>query len=308
MFSRKRRAIIAAGHACMKKGSGEWWAFIRHQGRRGSKKIGSSKTKALAVADIINIRLALSQVGLDLCQPGKKTPPPLKFEHIRQLKRCLAGTPKRAIPSEIPSWALEIVEHQVLWGRLAVHDSKDKGLALETGNQRSLGDESQTSLQALPAHRKGEDFRDHSREEILEAAVELTETYGTRKRYDQVQIARRKLADLMYRAESDSHESASQPKSETNANPEKFPPETRENFSKPDPKPPARQRRSQKGDALEKGTECCLGNKGQILLQALPAQSPKPKRERILYEQTRKRKEFKEALRKRYSPRMGYRS
>ncbi len=106
-----------------KKGSGEWWVFIRHQGRRGSKKIGSSKTKALAVADIINIRLALSQVGLDLCRPGKKAPPLLKLEHIRQLKRCLAGTAKRAIPSEIPSWALEIVDHQVLWGRLAVHDS-----------------------------------------------------------------------------------------------------------------------------------------------------------------------------------------
>ncbi len=267
MFSRKRRAIIAAGHACMKKGSGEWWAFIRHQGRRGSKKIGSSKTKALAAADIINIRLALSQVGLDLCRPGKKAPPLLKLEHIRQLKGCLTKIGKRARASEIPLWALEIVEHQVLW-------------------------------EGVAAHRRGEESPVHTREEILEAAIDLTETYGTQRKYDQSLTARNKLDDLMYRAESDSHESASQPKPETNANPEKFPPETHENFSKPDPTLPSQHQTGSR--------------ESQTSRQAWPARSPKtgvivkPKRERILYEQTRKRKEFKEALRKRYSPRMGY--
>ena len=266
-----------------KKGSGEWWVFIRHQGRRGSKKIGSSKTKALAVADIINIRLALSQVGLDLCRPGKKAPPLLKLEHIRQLKRCLAGTPKRAIPSEIPSWVLEIVEHQVLW-------------------------------EGVAAHRRGEKAPVYTREEILEAAVDLAETHGTRKKYDRSQEARTRVDNLIRGIAAVKPEPVSGPRHDTKPGPEKptedhqekFPTESHENFSKPDPKPPARQRRSQKGDALEKGIECCLGNKGQILLQALPAQSPKPKRERILYEQTRKRKEYKEALRKRYSPRMEY--
>ena len=220
-----------------KKGSGDWWIFITHQGRRGSKKIGRDKAKALAVADIINIRLALSEVGLDLCRPRKKTPPLLKLEQITKLKVRLAKIGKRARASEIPLWALEIVEHQVLW-------------------------------EGVAARRKGEEPPVHTREEILEAAVELTETYGTRRKYDQSLTARNKLDDLMSRAESHSHKSASQP---------------------------------------ETGS-----SEGQIWLQALPADVPKtsvivkPKRERILYEQTRKRKEYKEALRKRYSPRMGY--
>jgi hypothetical protein len=250
-----------------KKGSGEWWVFIHHQGRRGSKKIGPNKTKALAVADIINIRLALSEVGLDLCRPGKKPPAILKLEHIRQLKGRLARIGKRARASEIPLWALEIVEHQVMW-------------------------------EGVTAYRKGEESPVHTREEILEAAVDLKETYSTRKRYDQSLTARNKLDDLMHRLGDVSSEKTSQPKPETNANPEKFSEETQKNFSKPDPKLPS---------SHQTGS-----SESQLWLQALPAHAPitdstpKPKRERILYEQTRKRKELKEALRKRYSSRMGY--
>jgi hypothetical protein len=185
-----------------------------------------------------------------------------------------------------------------MWEGVAVHDSKDKGLALETGNQHYLGDESQTILQAWPAHRRGEESPVHTREEILEAAVDLKETYGTRKRYDQSLTARNKLDDLMHRLGDVSSEKTSQPKPETNANPEKFSEETQKNFSKPDPKLPS---------SHQTGS-----SESQLWLQALPAHAPitdstpKPKRERILYEQTRKRKELKEALRKRYSSRMGY--
>jgi hypothetical protein len=44
-----------------------------------------------------------------------------------------------------------------LWNRpcLAVHDGKDKGLALEIGNQCYLGNDGQTMLQALPAEVEG---------------------------------------------------------------------------------------------------------------------------------------------------------
>ncbi len=249
-----------------KKGSGDWWIFVTHQGRRASKKIGRDRAKALAAADIINIRLALSEVGLDLRRPGKKTPPLLKLEQIAKLKVRLAKIGKRARASEIPLWALEIVEHQVLW-------------------------------EGVAAHRRGEKYPVHTREEILEAAVDLTETYGTRRKYDQSLTARNKLDDLMYRADSPSHESVFQPKPETNANPEIIPNETHENFSKPDLKPP-----SQPETSPSESPE--FFNQENDVPKT--SSTPKPKRERILYEQTRKRKEHKEALRKRYSPRMGY--
>jgi integrase len=42
------------------KGSGEWWVFINHKGRRKSKQVGSKKA-AEKVQEIIAARLKLGQ-------------------------------------------------------------------------------------------------------------------------------------------------------------------------------------------------------------------------------------------------------
>ena len=46
------------------KGSGVWWVFIEHQGRRKAKKIGKEKQLAQKVAKHIQARLVLGDVGL----------------------------------------------------------------------------------------------------------------------------------------------------------------------------------------------------------------------------------------------------
>ncbi len=46
------------------KGSGEWWIFINHNGKRKSKKIGSDKKLAVEVARKIDARLTLGEVNL----------------------------------------------------------------------------------------------------------------------------------------------------------------------------------------------------------------------------------------------------
>lgn len=45
------------------KGSGEWWIYINHQGKRKAKKVGRSKKAALDVAKKIEAKLALGDVG-----------------------------------------------------------------------------------------------------------------------------------------------------------------------------------------------------------------------------------------------------
>jgi integrase len=45
------------------KGSGVWWIFIKHQGRRRSKKIGKDKRLAIQVAKKIEARLVLGDCG-----------------------------------------------------------------------------------------------------------------------------------------------------------------------------------------------------------------------------------------------------
>lgn len=53
------------------KGSGVWWVYIYHQGRRKSKKVGP-KRLAIQVAEKINARLILSEYEID----DKKSPSP----------------------------------------------------------------------------------------------------------------------------------------------------------------------------------------------------------------------------------------
>ncbi len=46
------------------KGSGVWWIFIDHRGRRKAKKIGRDKKVALGVAKKIEAKLTLGDLGL----------------------------------------------------------------------------------------------------------------------------------------------------------------------------------------------------------------------------------------------------
>jgi len=61
------------------KGSGEWWIFINHQGKRKAKKVGRSKKAALDVAKKIEAKLALGDVGA-LDKKEKEQPTVSLFE------------------------------------------------------------------------------------------------------------------------------------------------------------------------------------------------------------------------------------
>jgi len=47
-----------------RKGSGEWWVFINHQGRRKAKKVGTDKALAHDVAKKIEQRITVGDLGL----------------------------------------------------------------------------------------------------------------------------------------------------------------------------------------------------------------------------------------------------
>jgi len=47
------------------KGSGSWWIFINHQGKRKSKKIGRDKKLALEVAEKIKAKLVLNELSIE---------------------------------------------------------------------------------------------------------------------------------------------------------------------------------------------------------------------------------------------------
>ncbi|HBZ35522.1 MAG TPA: hypothetical protein DEO33_03760, partial [Rikenellaceae bacterium] len=46
-------------------GSGEWWIFIKHKGKRKSKKVGRDKQVAQEVAKKIEAKLTLGDMNLD---------------------------------------------------------------------------------------------------------------------------------------------------------------------------------------------------------------------------------------------------
>ena len=63
------------------KGSGDWWIFIDHQGKRKSKKIGKHEELAHEVAEKINAKLVLSE--FDLQKPEEKKSPIFKdYSHM----------------------------------------------------------------------------------------------------------------------------------------------------------------------------------------------------------------------------------
>ena len=47
------------------KGSGDWWIFINHHGKRKSKKIGKDRTIALEVAERIKVKLVLNELSIE---------------------------------------------------------------------------------------------------------------------------------------------------------------------------------------------------------------------------------------------------
>ena len=72
-------------------GSGVWWVFINHQGRRKSKKIGRDQEQAEDVAAKIEARLVLGEFGFDT---GEKPIVP-KFSDYAEL--WLEGYGKAAL-------------------------------------------------------------------------------------------------------------------------------------------------------------------------------------------------------------------
>ena len=72
MIIKKGKLIVVAGKDRLMsvkvrekpKGSGQWWIFIDHQGRRKAKKVGSNKKMAMDLAKKLEARLVLEAVGL----------------------------------------------------------------------------------------------------------------------------------------------------------------------------------------------------------------------------------------------------
>lgn len=56
-----------------KKGSGEWWIFITHNGKRKAKKVGRDFKKAQKVAEVAEAKLVLGELGI-LESKEKKMP------------------------------------------------------------------------------------------------------------------------------------------------------------------------------------------------------------------------------------------
>ncbi len=60
------------------KGSGEWWLFINHNGKRKSKKVGHDKRIAQEAARKIEAKLTLGEMGID----DKSSKPPTLKEYV----------------------------------------------------------------------------------------------------------------------------------------------------------------------------------------------------------------------------------
>ena len=61
------------------KGSGEWWIFIDHKGKRKAKKVGKDRRLAIEVAKKLEAKLLLGQLDLD---KKKGTPTPTLKEYV----------------------------------------------------------------------------------------------------------------------------------------------------------------------------------------------------------------------------------
>src|SRR5262245_5914078 len=71
-------------------GSGVWWVFINHNGRRKSKRVGSEKA-AKKVAEMIEARLKLGQAAL----PGEKVSLPTLEKYFKRFQETYLETAVR---------------------------------------------------------------------------------------------------------------------------------------------------------------------------------------------------------------------
>ena len=89
------------------KGSGEWWLYIDHNGKRKAKKIGRDKRTALEAAKQIGAKLVLGDVGL----LEKKEPCTLFREYA---STWLDGYVKTALKISTYRGYKSILEHHLL--------------------------------------------------------------------------------------------------------------------------------------------------------------------------------------------------
>lgn len=64
------------------KGSGIWWLFINHHGRRKSKKIGTDRVEAVRLAKVLEGRLAAGDLGMDDFSKKKKVGTVKEYTHL----------------------------------------------------------------------------------------------------------------------------------------------------------------------------------------------------------------------------------
>ncbi len=62
-----------------RKGSGEWWLFINHDGKRTSRKVGTNKREADNLATVLAGRLAAGSLGMADLNKKKEAVRPFKY-------------------------------------------------------------------------------------------------------------------------------------------------------------------------------------------------------------------------------------
>jgi integrase len=77
------------------KGSGQWWIFINHQGRRKSKRVGSEKA-ALKVKEIVEARLKLGQSIDSETEKKEKPVAPTLDKYFERFKKSLEGSVRQS--------------------------------------------------------------------------------------------------------------------------------------------------------------------------------------------------------------------
>ncbi len=102
------------------KGSGDWWIFIHHKGKRKTKKIGPDKRLAEKIAEQIRAKLILGDFGMDSDEPS------LTF---RQLADMWLSLPKELRESTLSSYRANLFNHVFpAIGHIKVSDLRRKDL------------------------------------------------------------------------------------------------------------------------------------------------------------------------------------
>ena len=101
-----------------KKGSGVWWIFIDHQGRRKAKKIGKDKKVAENIAKKVEAKLALGDMGL----VENKTVTAATFEEYANTWKTLT-VPATCKPSTVSDYKGILKNHVLpVFGKTTVNE------------------------------------------------------------------------------------------------------------------------------------------------------------------------------------------